>query len=98
MAEAMYFALNKGQWPMQQKLLQLLKIKWLFVSEIETSDYSRLIELMKKYQDQPMDLADATLVITAEKLKTTRILTLDSDFWVYRINDRTAFDIIRVGR
>ena len=83
---------------MQQKLLQLLKIKWLFVSEIETSDYSRLIELMKKYQDQPMDLADATLVITAEKLKTTRILTLDSDFWVYRINDRTAFDIIRVGR
>ena len=53
---------------------------------------------MEKYQDQLMDLADATLVMTAEKLGIARILMLDSDFWVYRINDQEAFDVLQVQK
>jgi len=40
--------------------------------------------LMAKYADTPMDLADACLVDLATELKTGRIITLDSDFGVYR--------------
>ena len=50
--------------------------------------------LMEKYEDTPMDLADASLVAAAETLGLKRIFTLDSDFYVYRINDKDAFDVI----
>ena len=42
-------------------------------------------ELMEKYQDLPMDLADAALVRAAEREKIKRVFTLDrKDFGVYR--------------
>lgn len=42
---------------------------------------------MEQYRGTPMDLADASLVATAEVLNLSRIFTLDSDFYVYRINN-----------
>ena len=40
---------------------------------------------MDDYADQPMDLADASLVTAAENLRTTKIFTLDRrDFLTYR--------------
>jgi predicted nucleic acid-binding protein len=52
---------------------------------------------MEKYQDRPMDPANATLVVTAEKIEENRILTLDSDFLFYRIKDKNSFHIIQHG-
>ncbi|MEE8586481.1 MAG: hypothetical protein V3T83_16690 [Acidobacteriota bacterium] len=49
---------------------------------------------MAKYQDLPMDLADATLVAAAEALHVKRVFTLDRDFRVYRFRNRQAFEII----
>ena len=43
-----------------------------------------------------MDLADATLVLVAEKTGYHQILTLDSDFLFYRINERDSFDVIQI--
>jgi uncharacterized protein len=43
-----------------------------------------LRRLLKKYARVPMDLADACLVDLANELGTGDILTLDSDFRVYR--------------
>lgn len=46
----------------------------------------RSFELMTQYADQPMDLADASLVVAAETLQTRRIFTLDrTDFSIYRV-------------
>ncbi len=53
--------------------------------------------LMKKYRNIPMDLADACLVTMAEKLHTGRILTLDSDFQVYRWGKNHPFDLLLKG-
>lgn len=50
--------------------------------------------LMAKYADQPMDLADASLVATAERLGLRRLFTLDSDFYVYRLADGSTLDLI----
>ncbi len=41
-----------------------------------------------------MDLADASLVVVAQSLRTHRIFTLDSDFFVYRLADGGAFEIV----
>lgn len=51
--------------------------------------------LMEKYKDTPMDLADASLVAAAESLGLTRIFTVDSDFYVYRLADGTALEVVR---
>jgi len=96
LTEAMYLALHRGGWQMQKQLGQLLLDKLLTVYEIQESDYSRLFALMEQYRDRPMDLADATLVLTAEKTGYRQILTLDSDFLFYRISDQDTFEIISV--
>lgn len=96
LTEAMYLALHRGGWRMQKQLGQLLLNKVLTIYEIQESDYSRLWDLMEQYQDRPMDLADATLVLVAERTGYRQILTLDSDFLFYRIGNHDTFDIIQV--
>ncbi|WP_353853494.1 nucleic acid-binding protein [Microcystis sp. M53598_WE2] len=96
LTEAMYLALHRGGWQMQKQLGQLLLDKLLVVYNIQESDFSRLLALMEQYRDRPMDLADATLVLVAEKTGYRQILTLDADFLFYRIQNQGSFDIIQV--
>jgi len=53
---------------------------------------------MIQYADHPMDLADASLVVLAEVLKSRRIFTIDrGDFLTYRIRQghrHLAFEIL----
>jgi uncharacterized protein len=44
--------------------------------------------LLKKFANVPMSLADACLVRMSELDNTSRVLTLDSDFKIYRKNRR----------
>ena len=80
----------------KNSLEQLLLDKLLTVYDIQESDYNRLLALMEQYCDRPMDLTDATLVLTAEKTGYRQILTLDSDFLFYRIGHQDTFEIISV--
>jgi len=58
----------------------------LGVWHFSASTLGRAFELMDRYADHPMDLADASLVVAAESLKTTRVFTLDrGDFSSYRV-------------
>lgn len=53
---------------------------------LDTAGLARAFELMEVYADHPMDLADASLVVAAERLGTRRVLTLDrNDFLSYRV-------------
>ena len=52
-------------------------------------------ELMKRYRDLPMDLADAALVRIAERQKLREVFTLDKkDFSVYRPSRMGRFVIV----
>ncbi|MEM6436252.1 MAG: nucleic acid-binding protein [Cyanobacteria bacterium P01_D01_bin.115] len=96
LTEAMYLALHRGGWNMQKQLGQLLLDGLLLVHEIQEENYGRLFELMEQYQDRPMDLADASLVLVAERTGARKILTLDSDFLFYRIKSKDTFEVISV--
>jgi uncharacterized protein len=96
LAEAMYLAQKQGGWQTQKQISKFLLGNLLVIHDIQISDYDRLFALMAQYQDRPLDLADATLVLTAEKTGSNQILTLDSDFLFYRIADRESFNIIQV--
>ena len=50
--------------------------------------------LLKRYARVPMDLADACLVHLAEELGTGEILTLDSDFQIYRWDRNRPFRLL----
>ena len=53
----------------------------------------RVGELMLSYADVPMSFADACLVCMAEQQKS-KILTLDSDFNVYRKHQNDPLQLI----
>jgi len=57
-------------------------------------DFTECFDLMAKYQDNPMDFADATLVMLAGINNTKDVFTLDvNDFSSYRI--RNGFNYIQ---
>lgn len=61
------------------------------IIDIDSSDLARCSTLMIKYSDLPMDFADATIILACEKLGTKNVGTIDSDFNLYRYNNKYIF-------
>ncbi|MGE4398690.1 MAG: type II toxin-antitoxin system VapC family toxin [Campylobacterales bacterium] len=64
-------------------------LKWLDLGAVSiyqtlSGDIKRIIALSEKYMDVPMDLADSSLIVASEKLGIKDILTIDSDYDIYR--------------
>jgi len=51
-------------------------------------------ESLRRYENIPMSLADACLVRMSELIAGSCLLTLDSDFRVYRKNKNEMIDLI----
>jgi predicted nucleic acid-binding protein len=67
----------------------------LMLAPLDPGDAPRMRELMEKYRDLPMDLADAALVRVAERESLTRIFTLDRrHFSIYRPGRRRRFAVL----
>jgi predicted nucleic acid-binding protein len=57
--------------------------------------HARVRELVRKYADQPMDLADACLVAMSEEWWDCKVVTVDvRDFKVYRRRGRHAIPLL----
>jgi predicted nucleic acid-binding protein len=64
----------------------------LQVFDLKIKHCQRIEELMQKYRDLPMDLADASLVILAEELGSGKILSVDyRDLNTYRWKNTEPF-------
>ena len=62
------------------------------IFELTIGHLPRVRVLMKKYQNLPMDMADASLVIAAEELQVANILSTDRrDFQAYRWKNHHPF-------
>ena len=83
LTEAMYLLRQSRE--AQRALWEMLERGTVAIISLDTEDLPRMHELMEKYSDLPMDLADAALVRVAEREKIRRIFTLDRrDFTLYR--------------
>jgi uncharacterized protein len=71
----------------------ILKLEFRLSSEVDA-----VRGLMNKFASVSMSFADACLVRMSELEPRSRILTLDSDFRVYRRNRRQAIPIIMPAR
>ena len=78
----------------RRKAWAFLRSGVVTVLPITDDDLPRLAELMDRYHDRPMDFADATLVLLAERERLTDVFTVDhDDFETYRIAGRRHFRI-----
>lgn len=81
--EAMY--LLRSSWTGQAALWEMVESDAVELRPLERDDLARMTELMRKYRDLPMDLADAAIVRVAERDRIRQVFTLDQrDFRVYR--------------
>jgi predicted nucleic acid-binding protein len=90
----MYLLHRFQGWSLQKRLWQFVERKALHLHTSDAWERDRIYQLMEQYQDVPMDLADASLVAAAEVLNIRQIFTLDSDFYIYRLHGRDAFDVV----
>ncbi len=72
----------------QHDFYEWVTYKGVILCDINQHDMPRISELTEKYSDLPMDFADATLVVAAEKTGIRKIISLDKDFNVYRLPAR----------
>lgn len=64
---------------------------------MDNAAVARAFELMEKYTNLPMDLADASLIVAAETLNTPRIFTIDfRDFSAYRIRRGNGHETVEI--
>ena len=92
LAEAMYLL---ARYPKaQDAVLELIQNGAIRIAFRIDEHIGILRRLLQKYRDTPMSLADACIVCMAEIHDRHAILTLDSDFLVYRKKGRASLPLI----
>lgn len=92
MCEAFFLIKNLVSYQKAVKVFESYSRSEFDVLDIKKEHSNRVIEIMKKYEDLDIDLADVTMVILAEQLNTGDILTVDNnDFDALRWNKNKRF-------
>lgn len=87
LVEAMY--LLSGLPAAQNAIWEMLERGAIALLPLDANDFPRIRELMRKYANRRMDLADAALLRVAEREGLRKIFTIDRrDFSVYRLHNR----------
>ena len=78
----------------QIDFLEWLKREAVAIINLENIHLERIIQLSKKYSDVPMDLADSSLIVIAELTNITDIITIDSDYYIYKTKNKKSLNNI----
>jgi uncharacterized protein len=82
----------------QARVTQLVADGILTVEFSAQANILRILRLMEKYADRPMDFADACLVVMTEEFSDPTLFTLDDDFRFYRRHGRSTIPFISPRR
>jgi predicted nucleic acid-binding protein len=93
LTEAMHLLRKSGGHADQEKLWRLVDRGEISVLEIPSGNLPRIRALMAKYQDAPMDFADASLIVAAEQTDERQIITFDKHFYTFLIYDKFPFEV-----
>jgi predicted nucleic acid-binding protein len=92
LAEAMYLLARFSR--AQDALLSLVENGALSIAFRMEDHVAELRKLHRKYRDRPISLADACIVRMAELFEHHAVLTLDSDFLIYRKHGHVPLALI----
>ncbi len=95
LAEACFLvrALHGGS----EAVLELVRRRVVQVGFGLSAEADAVAQLLKRYADVPMSLADACLVRMAEQHAGSSVFTLDTDFRIYRMSNRRVIPLITTG-
>ena len=89
------FYLLGFSWKAQDNLWEFIMRGGIEILSLDEKMHARCRELMKKYQDLPMDLADGALIVLAEYREINEVFTLDhKDFKIYRSHKRKKLKLL----
>jgi predicted nucleic acid-binding protein len=92
--EAIYLLGQAAGWPGQDALWTMIRRGALVLADLDLELSLRSSDLMDRYRDHPMDLADATLVALAEARQLRTIFALDEHFRAYRLATRRYLHVV----
>ncbi len=94
LAEVLHLTGREDGWDMQRLIARYIATDTLKLHTPMRAETTRTLQLMEQYADRPMDLANASLIALAETSGYTRIFSIDSDFYVYRLADGSALEVM----
>jgi len=77
-----------------QQVRTYLETRIIQLDFVLSPHIGRVFDLLHTYRNLPMSLADACLVCMAEEKEQSRVLTLDSDFKIYRQRGRMPIPLL----
>lgn len=77
-----------------EAVIHLLRRSVISISFQLEHERDRVAELLRQYTDLPIDLADACLIRMTERIDDCVVLTLDSDFRIYRRAGRSRIPLL----
>ncbi len=92
--EAIYLLGQAAGWPGQDALWTMIRRGALTLADLDLELALHSADLMGRYRDHPMDLADATLVALADARDLRTIFTLDEHFRAYRLATRRYLHVV----
>lgn len=96
LTEAMF--LVRGHTNGRETLLEMLNEGFLVIDFQLSQHKDMILNMVRRYDNVPMSLADACLVRMSELMPRSEVFTLDSDFHIYRKNARYAIPTIAPAR
>jgi len=82
----------------QNEFLSDLSRELYVIEDLVPADFTRIAELNAKYSDLHADFADLSLIAISERLRVSDILSLDSEFDVYRWGRNNPFKRLRLAK
>lgn len=92
--EAMYLLGVAGSFRLQHELWQSWRARLVQLIDLSRDETELCNRLMDRYQDHPMDLADATLVAVADFRAWRQVFTLDTHFYAFLLRSGQTLDVI----
>lgn len=92
--ELAYLILRELGYPILTSFLRSVATGELVMAQSMSEDLSRAADLLEKYADNKVDFVDCAIVAMAERLKLTKVLTVDRrHFTIFRPNHCDYFEI-----
>lgn len=98
LVESVHLRAQQGHQDIALRFLERCFSGAVEIMALDDQSRPRILELMRRYAALPMDLADASLVLLAERLGHGRILSTDQRvFEAYRWKQRQPFENLLPG-
>ena len=86
------FLLKRGY--LIEAVFEMIEVGAIAIAFDLQEEASNVRVLMNRYESVPMSFADACLVRMAEQMSNSAVMTLDSDFKIYRKHRNEAIAVI----